>query len=118
MAEGACLNGTDATDSGQRRRVLPCTSPHRYEVYAVLKLPNPSRAEQERVREAIPRCEEELQRVLKASAGIDRKQLMIDAFDDYRAEAQQRIVACSVAYNDFRQVDATILPQKSSALTE
>jgi hypothetical protein len=118
MTEGACLNGTNATDSGQRRRVLPCSSPHRYEVYAILKLSNPSRAEQERVREAIPRCEEELQRVLKASAGVDRKQLMIDALDDYRAEARQRTVACAVAYNDFRQVDAVILPQGSSAVTE
>ncbi|MDI6105414.1 septum formation family protein [Actinoplanes sp. NEAU-A12] len=115
MTEGACLNVTDPADSGQRRRVLPCSSPHRYEVYALLQLPHPSTAEQERAQEAIPRCEEELQRFLNTRTGVDRKQLMIDAFDDYRADARQRTVACAVAYNDFRQVDAPILPQRPPA---
>jgi hypothetical protein len=109
IGPGSCLNTTDPLDDQHRRRILGCASPHRYQVYAARIAPHPAESEKDRVRESVGWCEAELAKALPR-AGIDRKTLMIDTFDDYRPGVAQRAVACAVGYNDLRQTQTAIVP--------
>jgi hypothetical protein len=106
---GACLNHTEPVDAEHRRRVLPCSSPHRYEVYATARLADPADDERQRVRESVSWCEEELVQRLAAEPSIARSTLLISPMDDYQRGRADRNVACAVAFNDFHQIQQPLI---------